>query len=45
MWPVIRRTYDKYLGPEPPAAAPPIEVVESVSPMAVSDEPRGGGSS
>jgi len=42
MWPVIRKTYDKYLGPEPPAPAPPIETAESVSPLAVSDEPRGG---
>lgn len=40
MWPLIRRTYDRYLGPEPPASAPPIEPVDPVSPMAVSDEPR-----
>jgi branched-chain amino acid transport system permease protein len=46
MWPVIRKTYDKYLGPEPPAPAPPIEPVESIQPVApspVADEPRGGG--
>ena len=42
MWPLIRKTYDKYLGPEPPAPAPPIE---PVAPPALAGEPRGGGSS
>jgi branched-chain amino acid transport system permease protein len=43
MWPLIKRVYDKYLGPEPPASAAGVpEPVES-SALAPSDAPREGG--
>jgi branched-chain amino acid transport system permease protein len=41
LWPIIRRTYDRYLGPEPPAAAAPGEVT-TAAPDADSELPRGG---
>ena len=41
LWPIIRRTYDRYLGPEPPAAAAPGEAT-AAAPEAESELPRGG---
>jgi branched-chain amino acid transport system permease protein len=41
LWPVIRRTYDRYLGPEPPAPAPPSEPAVPAATTAPV-EPRGG---
>ena len=43
LWPVIRKTYDKYLGPEPPA---PRSADEAAAAQAVDETPeiqRGGG--
>ena len=38
LWPVIRRTYDRYLGPEPPAPPP----AAAIGAQAASELPRGG---
>jgi branched-chain amino acid transport system permease protein len=40
LWPMIRRTYDKYLGPEPPPPATPGEPAVVETPI---ETPRGGG--
>ena len=39
LWPVIRKTYDRYLGPEPPA--PPAQAEPAA--LSVPESPRGGG--
>ena len=42
LWPLVRKTYDKYLGPEPPTPARPSEQTAS-TPGADPDSPRGAG--
>jgi hypothetical protein len=40
LWPLIRKTYDRYLGPEPP---PPASPGEPAVADAVIETPLGGG--
>lgn len=40
LWPLLRKTYDKYLGPEPPAPPAPQEMAEQ--PLAAMAEQGGG---
>jgi branched-chain amino acid transport system permease protein len=42
LWPLIRRTYDRYLGPEPPASAAPGEHAASTA-GPTPESQRGGG--
>jgi len=43
LWPVIRKTYDRYLGPEPPAPLSPDEPVATQAVETIPEIQRGGG--
>ena len=43
LWPVIKKTYDRYLGPEPPAPVSPDAPVATTPVEAVPEIQRGGG--
>jgi branched-chain amino acid transport system permease protein len=43
LWPVIRKTYDKYLGPEPPAPLTPDQSAATAAVEAIPEIQRGGG--
>jgi len=43
LWPVIRKAYDKYLGPEPPPPASPEEPPPARAVEEAAEIQRGGG--